>query len=645
MELRETFGTSTARLCDGTLTIGTGKMERTWQWTGDGFGAVALRDLSSGAEWAGEAASADWRLPGWGDANPPAELVSVTTGEGSDEGFTSPHLAVMAEMLYPAASLRLRFTVWAFPGAMGLRTQLKLQAMAGYEGEVARSSGRVERVPCQMAGTDRRLFGYYNDTQNRNDTHLDILEEAVVHGWAGTPEHHRWPSVVCVEGEKAGFALVQESHKCTNQKGHDTGLFRALDEALELDGWGLLPQEVRTDCWSPAWGAWLVVYASGDLSREQSLKDFDRLRYPIDPARDIYILANTWGSTRPGPAARDAASESNVLVEIDSQADLGIDFQQVDDGWQGNQYQTFVPDPERYPKGWTNIVAQAAAKGVKLGLWGPGQPISLDDLKRNYDHGGFLQYKLDFVHFRNHAQVQELIRKIRAFVLYTGHRVRVNWDVTENQARFGYYLGREYGTIYLENRKDCCPEWVVYKPHTVLRDIWQVSRYLTANRFQASVQNIDRVDPAHSDGPAHSHAYCVAITLMATPLFFQETRHYSAAARTEVRDLLAVYKQHREAIYGGTVHPIGSKPDNRSWTGFQCILPGSDAGYLTIFREIGNPEPSCALSLHHVAGATLACTDLRTKQTWHAQADAVGKVQFEIPTAPDFRFLRYERLG
>ncbi|MBT7303937.1 MAG: hypothetical protein HN849_30675, partial [Victivallales bacterium] len=143
MELRETFGTSTARLCDGALTIGTGKMERTWRWTGDGFSSVALRDLSSGAEWAGDAANADWRLPGWRDANPPAELVSVTAGEDSDEGFTSPHLAVVAEMLYPAAKLRLRFTVWAYPGAMGLRTQLEVQALAGYEGEVARSSGRA----------------------------------------------------------------------------------------------------------------------------------------------------------------------------------------------------------------------------------------------------------------------------------------------------------------------------------------------------------------------------------------------------------------------------------------------------------------------------------------------------------------------
>ena len=131
MKLRETFRTSTARFCDNTLTVGTGKLERTWQWTGDGFGAVALRDLSTGAEWVGAAANADWRLPGWHDANPPAELISVTAVEGSDEGFTSPHLAVVAEILYPAAKLRLRFTVWAYPGATGLRTQLALQALAG----------------------------------------------------------------------------------------------------------------------------------------------------------------------------------------------------------------------------------------------------------------------------------------------------------------------------------------------------------------------------------------------------------------------------------------------------------------------------------------------------------------------------------
>ncbi len=648
MELHTTFGTSSVHFADGRLVVGTGRVERTWCWTGDGFGGSNLRDLVTGAEWQGEPpAQADWCLPGWRDGNPAAELVSLTACEGTDEGFTSPHLAVLAETVYAEAKLRLRFTVWAYPGAPGLRTQLAVLALPGYAGVAARATGRVERIPCSLTGTNRRLIGYYNDTQNRNDTHLDLLEEAVIPGWDGVPEFHRWPSVVGVETARTasgGFALVQESHKCVNQKGHDTGLFRVTKDSLELDGWGLLPQEIQPETWYAAWAAWLVTYGPGEFAAAEGLKAFDRLRYPVDPARDIYILANTWGSTMPGPDAKNAARETNVLVEIDTQAELGIDYQQVDDGWQGDQYQRFVPDPVRYPEGWRNIVAHAAAKGVGLGLWAAGQPISLDDLKAAYDAAGFRQYKLDFVHFRNHAQIRELVDKVRAFVLHTGHRVRINWDVTENEPRFGYFFGREYGSIYLENRKDRCPEWVVYQPHTVLRDLWQVAHYLNLNRFQASVQNIDRVDPAYSDGPAHSHAYCVAITLMATPLFFAETHHYRPAARAEIRALLAVYKEHRAAVYSGMVQPIGSKPDNRSWTGFQCLLPDGESGYLTVFREIGNPETTATLALHRMANEKLVFTDLCSGEAWQTQTDAQGRVAFTIPTAPRFRFLRYERI-
>ena len=57
----------------------------------------------------------------------------------------------------------------------------------------------------------------------------------------------------------------------------------------------------------------------------------------------------------------------------------------------------------------------------------------------------------------------------------------------------------------------------------MLRDLWQLSRYINVRKIQGSVQNIDRVNQQLSDAPLHTHDYCVAITLMSTPLFFQQT--------------------------------------------------------------------------------------------------------------------------
>jgi hypothetical protein len=385
------------------------------------------------------------------------------------------------------------------------------------------------------------------------------------------------------------------------------------------------------------------------VERELAFKQFDRLRYPVDPDRDIYIMANTWGSgtRRPGERGRDFAMEQVVLDEIDSQADLGIDVQQIDDGWQlppdTNHWQCadWLPDPERYPDGWQRVVQRARKQGVALGLWAPAQVIPLEALQENYDRGGFRYYKLDFARLDSRDEIDALMDKVRAFIQYTDHRVRVNWDVTENPPRYGYFFAREYGLLYLENRKPEIPPSTVYRPHTVLRDAWQAAKYLNLNKVQCSVQNLDRVDQERSDAHLYSHAYCVAVTLMATPLFFQLTQLYTLEARVQIRELLRVYKTHRDEMYRGYVFPIGSKPDNASWSGFQCHLPGEGVGYLTIFRELHNSCAEHKMRMHFVAGQELELTDLERDESSVVQADAEGAIVLGIDVPAGYRFYRY----
>jgi hypothetical protein len=176
----------------------------------------------------------------------------------------------------------------------------------------------------------------------------------------------------------------------------------------------------------------------------------------------------------------------------------------------------------------------------------------------------------------------------------------------------------------------------------VLRDLWQVARYLDLHRFQCTIQNVDRVDPAWSDAGAHSHRYAVAIALMGIPLFFQETKLYNDAARAEIRPLLAVYKAHREAIYRGMVHPIGDQPDNASWTGFQCHLAHENRGYLTVFRERCNQEATAMLQLGWLAPGAIQVMDLVRGTTAEQPVGTDGAVGFRIDDAPGFRFLAYE---
>ena len=199
-----------------------------------------------------------------------------------------------------------------------------------------------------------------------------------------------------------------------------------------------------------------------------------------------------------------------------------------------------------------------------------------------------------------------------------------------------------YGNIYLANRKPVWPYNVVYTPYLVLRDAWQVCKYVNLNKFQVTVQNLDRVDPSTSDARSHNHPYDVAITLMGSPIFFQETHLYTEQARDQIRPVLAVYKKYRKEMFEGYVFAIGDKPDNQSWSGFQCHIAEKKAGYLTIFRELHNQLPVTNMQLKFVAGKTIKLTNLQNKKASTVEVGEDGNVTFRIGKSPDFRFYRYE---
>lgn len=630
---------ATALISDDSLIVDTSRMRRKWKWTDRGFVTVSLQDKVSGVEWCKRkpAYSCDWSL--WGIVSE-AELLSIDAKVSDDEGFTSEHIEVRALVEYPREKLQAEYLIWVYPNSPGIRTQIRVKSLEGFSPEKFNGEFRVEYIPVSFENTVRREIGYYNDTQHRNEPETEILREEVKTSPLSGIEEHNWGSILCIEKEGCGLAIVKESHKCVNQPGVNCGVFRCdPSKGVESTGSGLSPEEIVSSHFRGCWASWCLVYSGGDDERELALKEFDRLRYPIKPDRDIYIIANTWGSG----GGREAAREENVLKEIESQADLGIDVQQIDDGWQDENWR---PRKDFYPEGWTRVVAKAKEKGVKLGLWFNAGAMSpkelLENLKYHYDTGGFLYFKLDGLHFETYSEVDEVMKAVREFIKYTGHKAQVNWDVTENSPRVGYFFAKEYGCIYLENRK---PEsYNVYIPYLVLRDLWQLSKYINLNKVQCTVQNIDRVDPKASDAHLYSHQYCVAITLMGIPIFFQETHLYSQAAREKIKSILRVYKEHRKRIFKGYVFPIGSKPDNKSWTGFQCHIFEEKAGYLLIFRELHNREDTKAIRLKFISNTSLKLKDLLRKTETVVKVAGDGKVVFKIEKPADFRFYQYEVL-
>ena len=327
---------------------------------------------------------------------------------------------------------------------------------------------------------------------------------------------------------------------------------------------------------------------------------------------------------------------------------LGIDVQQIDDGYQkpakdnkNGKINGWYPHPDRYPEGFKNVRAKAEEYGLKLGLWFAAMPVSLQEMKDNYDAAGFSYYKLDFANIRNHNHIEQMIDKIRAYELYTNYKSKVNWDVTENAPRFGYFWAKEYGCVFLENRKPKFPENVVYVPYLVLRDLWHLSKYCNLNKFQGSVQNKDMVDKTRSDAYKYSHAYTAAIPLMSTPLFFQETQFYSKQALEEIKPVILAYKQERDKIYNCLVYPVGNEPDNASWTGFQAHDAFSNSGYLNIFREIENKESVFKIKMRFIAGMNIRFTDIMNGESFDVNVDDGGMAEFTIDNPGEFRMYKY----
>jgi hypothetical protein len=155
------------------------------------------------------------------------------------------------------------------------------------------------------------------------------------------------------------------------------------------------------------------------------------------------------------------------------------------------------------------------------------------------------------------------------------------------------------------------------------------------------LQNPKRVNPERSDAPQHSHAYCFAMGVPFVPVFFQSAQYLDESGRAELRKFIQLYKQHRQAIFTSYSFPIGDKPDNSGWSGFQTYAPDRSSDCLLLFRELHNGESRRALRLKFLAGQESVLTDLETGEKRPVRVPANGDVEFEMPQPAGYRFFQY----
>lgn len=653
-----TLGNASAQTEDNTLTVTTGEISRTWNFTGSGLQTVSIRDLSDGRELATKPAfRSDWNLPGAIADTTAATLVSTTARLSDDDGFINQHIEVVSTLRYPSAGVELQHVVWVFPDATGLRVQLRARAIEGFDpkglpaGESTYNSygatflsqsARADYLPLAFDIPNERLYwGYYNNPGNRHDQSQDMLCEQSVKGWPiFLREEIDWASAVAVKYGDRGVIAVKESPKCVNRQAHYTGAFYANPEGLAITGWGLTPDEIVPDRFRECWATWCIVYRDGDDGLQRALKRFDNTRYPVFPERDAIILANTWGPADPGGA--QFTEQEYLLREIPALADLGVDVIQIDDGWQksggGPGASGFEP---KYANGWADIKAAADKHNMRFGLWVAIRNANLEDLKRNIDELGYISWKVDFDHLSSRADYEDRFAKYRTLMKHAPLKTQFTLCPEYDDPRYGWYYAKEYGTIYFQNIQEAYPDHLTMVPFQVLRQHWLMTKYFPANKLQVMLQNPKRVG-RYSDGREHGHGYCFAMGLPFEPVFFQSAQNLDSDEKTELRDLITIYKRHRDDIYTSVTYPIGDLPDNQSWSGFQMVSSSRNGGFLLLFRELHNAETNRELTLKFLAGKTITITDTKTGAKRNCKVSPEGKVRFTIENPADYRLLSYE---
>ncbi len=653
------LGTAEAKFSGEVLSVSTGRVEREWIVTKKGLFTTMFRLAKDPTRnVAGDSDLPAWHLYHLLRDDDIMELEDIVFSPVRNSPLTADHLRVEVCCRYPRPQLQVVYVVDVYPASWGIRTSLRLKYLYHpVDEQVPSFAGPAwsDALTFHTPFKTMEAAGYYNDTQHRNYPTTPLLLEQKLPMCEQSVD---WANIFLGYWGNIAFAMVKESPKCVNQPSLDTGCFEITPQHIRNTGLALHTRRrtlLPSEAYHESWGTWTILTPGDKAELCHAIRDFDRQRFPFRAQRDTWIMANTWGSRGAGNRSRSACEQSNILRELESCADLGIEILQIDDGWQcppdpENPFDVdwMEPNPERFPDGWTTVRQAADKKKIALGLWFPWK-ASTDAILNNIRNGGFRRIKLDFVNTSTYEDFHGLMAKARAIIEATANRCAINWDLTERSARVGYFTGREYGNVYLANRPAPPPDirrldHVAYIPHLHLRDAWHLAHYLNLNQFQLSIQNHERIPEFVSDACRHPQTYGFAIAMMGMPLFFQETQFLSDSARAALRPLIHRYKQVRDTMLACFVEPLGGEPDNRSWVIFHHYQPDAGNGFLSVFRELQNRDEKGVIRIPRLAGRTLECTDLVTGERRVLRMNQDGETHLAIPQSGSFLWWQYRSL-
>lgn len=601
-----------SRLHHDTLVIGNNRIERKFLWNRGNPVTCSLTDKSSGQCWLNRARTPDFQLPG---LVADASHSSCTTRMVKETSIRPAYLETTVSFSLGTLKVKRVYRIYDDCPVLACDTYLKGNAGLAAAGRAMDAADRKNiefaedmKSDAAAATLDRlELDGFHWQTK--------IVEFCDVTDWNNNlvferdlipyrKNSYRGNLLFAHNAENdRGVFFLKEAPSSGAQLAYGGSDFTVEFGHFAVTGLGMSGKDIRPDEWRKTYGCVTGVYSGSGAAPLIALRSYQKNIRKLLPERDEMVMMNTWGDR-----SQDAkVNERFCLAEVKKAARLGITYFQIDDGWQvGKSPNSAVakgsftniwdnpdywkPDPEKYPRGLHPVVEKGKAVGVEIGLWfNPSTQHDYADWEKDaqalidlYKEYGIRTFKIDGLQIPT-KEAEINLRKLFDRVLeMTDNRIVFNLDATAGR-RGGYHSFNEYGNIFLENRYT---DWRNYYPYWTLRNLWQLSKYVPAEKLQVEFLNKWRNREKYGDdrfAPAnYSFDYLFAVTMAGQPLaWFEGSGLPDEALGTG--DLIRAYRKVQHEFHAGTILPVGDEPSGKSWTGFQSIR--GKEGYFLFYRE------------------------------------------------------------
>jgi len=665
-------GSCYSRLEQDTLIIGNGLIERKFIWNEGNLVTFSLTDKSSGESWLNKGISPDFILA--------KEVQSISNSSYSSKEINETaihpaYLETIVSFSMGALDIKRIFRIYKDSPAIACDIYLK---------------GRIDLVSAQndIGSADKKNIESTVDIESKQAAAtLDQIKLDGFHWRTKVVEFYDvsdWNNNLVFENSiipyrknsykgnlvfahnmerNNGFFFLKEAPSSSTQLAYSGSDFTIEFGHFMVTGLGLTKNDIKENEWRKTYGCVIGVYSGSEVNSLIALRSYQKNIRKLLPGRDEMVMMNTWGDR----SQDSKVNEKFSLIEIEKAAQLGITHFQIDDGWQlGKSPNSAVakgsfkniwdnpdywkPDPQKYPDGLHPVVKRGKELGVEVCLWfNPSVQNNYADWKKDveaivglYDTYGIRTFKIDGLSIPNKESEINLRRLFDRVLERTNNEVVFNLDATAGR-RSGYHMFNEYGNIFLENRYT---DWQNYFPYWTLRNLWQLSKYVPAEKLQIEFLNKWRnVDKYGKDmfAPAnYPFDYLFAATMAGQPLAWFEGSGLPPEA-FGIRKLIDAYKKIQHDFHTGTILPIGEEPSGRSWTGFQSIK--GNQGYFIFFRE-NSPDAAALIKTWLPENIKVRLTPVHGNgKSMTRKTGRNGVVNVKLPAINSFAMYKYELLN